>query len=37
MVTGGDDKKVNVWAVGKANAILVRPLRNPWDCADGQG
>ena len=23
MVTGGDDKKVNVWAVGKANAIMV--------------
>ena len=24
MVTGGDDKKVNVWAIGKANAIMVR-------------
>ena len=23
MVTGGDDKKVNVWALGKANAIMV--------------
>lgn len=25
MVTGGDDKKVNVWAIGRANAIMVRP------------
>ena len=23
MVTGGDDKKVNMWAVGKPNCILV--------------
>ena len=29
MVTGGDDKKVNVWALGKTNAIMVgaRPFR----------
>ena len=25
LCTGGDDKKVNVWALGKANAIMVRP------------
>ena len=24
MVTGGDDKKVNMWAIGKPQAILVR-------------
>jgi hypothetical protein len=24
LVTGGDDRKVNVWAIGKPNAILVR-------------
>lgn len=24
MVTGGDDKKVNLWAVGKQNCIMVR-------------
>lgn len=23
MVTGGDDKKVNLWAVGKQNCIMV--------------
>ena len=23
MATGGDDKKVNVWAIGKPNAIMV--------------
>ena len=23
MVTGGDDKKVNMWAVGKPNCIMV--------------
>ena len=23
MVTGGDDKKVNLWAVGKPNCIMV--------------
>jgi hypothetical protein len=26
MVTGGEDKKVNMWAVGKPSAILVRLL-----------
>jgi WD40 repeat protein len=26
LVTGGDDKKVNLWAVGKPNCIMVRPL-----------
>jgi hypothetical protein len=26
MVTGGDDKKVNMWAIGKPHAILVRAL-----------
>ena len=24
MVTGGEDRKVNMWAVGKPNVILVR-------------
>lgn len=24
MVTGGEDKKVNMWAIGKPSAILVR-------------
>ena len=27
MVTGGDDKKVNMWAIGKPHAILVRWAR----------
>ena len=27
LVTGGDDKKINVWAIGKPNAILVRRCR----------
>jgi hypothetical protein len=27
LVTGGDDRKVNVWAIGKPNAILVGPCR----------
>lgn len=26
LVTGGDDKKVNLWAVGKPNCIMVSPL-----------
>lgn len=26
LVTGGDDKKVNLWAVGKPNCILVSTL-----------
>ena len=26
LVTGGDDKKVNLWAVGKPNCIMVRHL-----------
>ena len=26
LVTGGDDKKVNLWAVGKPNCIMVRKL-----------
>jgi len=26
LVTGGDDKKVNLWAVGKPNCIMVRPI-----------
>ena len=25
LVTGGDDKKVNLWAVGKPNCIMVSP------------
>lgn len=25
LVTGGEDHKVNLWAIGKPNAILVRP------------
>ena len=24
MVTGGEDRKVNLWAIGKPNIILVR-------------
>ena len=24
MVTGGDDKRVNMWAIGKPHALLVR-------------
>ena len=24
MVTGGEDKKVNMWAIGKPNVILVK-------------
>ena len=33
LVTGGDDKKVNMWAIGKPNCILVTPthsLRLLW-------
>lgn len=26
LVTGGEDKKVNMWAIGKPTAILVRPV-----------
>ena len=26
MVTGGEDRKVNMWAVGKPNVILVRTI-----------
>ena len=26
LVTGGDDKKVNLWAVGKPNCIMVRQI-----------
>ena len=26
MVTGGEDKKVNMWAVGKPNCVLVSRL-----------
>ena len=26
LVTGGDDKKVNLWAVGKPNCIMVRKV-----------
>ena len=26
MVTGGDDKRVNMWAIGKPHALLVRSL-----------
>lgn len=26
LVTGGDDKKVNLWAVGKPNCIMVRDM-----------
>ena len=26
MVTGGEDRKVNMWAVGKPNVIMVCPL-----------
>lgn len=26
MVTGGDDRKVNLWSVGKPNCIMVRPF-----------
>ena len=26
LVTGGDDKKVNLWAVGKPNCIMVSKL-----------
>ena len=29
MVTGGDDKRVNMWAIGKPHALLVRPRSNP--------
>ena len=28
MVTGGDDKRVNMWAIGKPHALLVRFLRH---------
>lgn len=28
LVTGGDDKKVNLWAVGKQNCIMVIVLWN---------
>ena len=28
MVTGGDDKRVNMWAIGKPHALLVRPRSN---------
>ena len=28
LVTGGDDKKVNLWAVGKPNCIMVRKTTN---------
>lgn len=26
LVTGGEDHKVNLWAIGKPNAILVSPF-----------
>lgn len=29
LVTGGEDKLVNVWAIGKPNALMVRPLLMP--------
>lgn len=38
LVTGGQDKKVNVWAIGKPTAILVRSsrvLRPSSDAASG--
>ncbi len=31
MVTGGDDKKVNMWAVGKPNCIMVSPSKNVFE------
>lgn len=27
MVTGGDDRKVNLWTVGKPNCVMVRPTQ----------
>ena len=36
MVTGGDDKRVNMWAIGKPHALLVRasrPRLNPRWCS----
>lgn len=32
LVTGGDDKKVNLWAVGKPNCIMVRTFGNKKKC-----
>uniref|UniRef100_A0A061R040 Katanin p80 wd40 repeat-containing subunit b1 protein n=1 Tax=Tetraselmis sp. GSL018 TaxID=582737 RepID=A0A061R040_9CHLO len=33
LVTGGDDKKVNMWAIGKPNAILsLAGHQSPVDC-----
>lgn len=29
LVTGGEDHKVNLWAIGKPNAILVRSFSSP--------
>lgn len=36
LVTGGDDKKVNLWAVGKPNCILVSSLVDWWQCCHGE-
>lgn len=33
LVTGGEDKKVNVWAIGKPTAVLVRPWYASADLA----
>jgi WD40 repeat protein len=30
LVTGGEDHKVNLWAIGKPNAILVRSFSSPF-------
>ena len=32
LVTGGDDKKVNLWAVGKPNCIMVRKKERMQTC-----
>lgn len=30
LVTGGEDKKVNVWAIGKSNAVMVCSFYMWW-------
>jgi len=35
LATGGDDRKVNVWAIGKPHALVVRPHAQPGGLSTG--
>ena len=37
LATGGDDLKVNVWAIGKPHALVVRPAFHRWGTARSTG